>query len=543
MQELYFGDNLNILERHIAKESVDLIYLDPPFNSNATYNILFKEKNGKAAASQIKTFSDMWKWNIESEATYGSMVVDGDNVARCLQAFRTLMKPCDMLAYLVMMAPRLVALRKVLKPTGSIYVHCDPTASHYLKMLMDSIFDLDNFCNHIVWERCGSHNDAKNKFSASSDHILFYRKSKKHVFNRQYTPHSDKVLNEEYNHLELSDGSTRKMTQIEKETQKIPSGSRRFRGGDMSSPSVRRNLMYTYKGYPYPTKGWRYSFETMKKLDLQGKLIFPKKPTGRIKFKRYLDEQNGVTVGDIWADINRLYANDIENLHYPTQKPVALLERIINASSNPGDTVLDPFCGCGTTIAAAQKLDRKWIGIDVAYLAIKLIKERLVTAYGNKVKFRIKGKRKASNPGDIDVLVVGEPTSVEDAEQLAASDPYQFQWWALGLVGARPFEEKKGADKGIDGIRVLPGLTEGSFETVIISVKAGKMHATYVRDLVGVVSREKAAMGILISMEEPTKKMQIEAVSSGLYRKCQKIQLITVGNLLKGKQVEIPGKE
>jgi len=285
-------------------------------------------------------------------------------------------------------------------------------------------------------------------------------------------------------------------------------------------------------GYEYEYKGvrslWRCPVETMKKHDADGRLHFTNK--GGIRIKRYLEEMKGIPLQDVWTDIFPINSQAAERLGYPTQKPVALLERIISASSNPGDVVLDPFCGCGTTIAAAQKLGRPWIGIDITHLAINLIKVRLKDSFGESAKFK----------------VLGEPVSVPDAERLAESDPYQFQWWALGLVGARPVEQKKGADKGIDGRIIFEGDKKGVFESVILSVKAGKTGSAHVRDLKGVLEREKAAIGVLISMQEPTKDMKIEAATAGFYesslwnKKYPKIQLLTVAELLSGKTVEMP---
>lgn len=285
-------------------------------------------------------------------------------------------------------------------------------------------------------------------------------------------------------------------------------------------------------GYHYEWKGvngyWRCPVTTMERLDAEGRIYYTK--NGIARRKRYLDESKGMPAQDIWTDIQALRSWHQERLGYPTQKPTSLLERIISASSNPGDIILDPFCGCGTTITAAQKLGRPWIGIDITHLAINLIKHRLKHSFGESSKFK----------------VIGEPVSIPDAERLAESDPYQFQWWALGLVGARPVEQKKGADKGIDGKIIFQGNTDGVFETVILSVKAGHTGAAHVRDLKGVLDREKAAIGVLISMQEPTAPMKTESVTAGFYestfwgKKYPKIQLLTVADLLSGKQVEMP---
>ena len=237
-----------------------------------------------------------------------------------------------------------------------------------------------------------------------------------------------------------------------------------------------------------------------------------------------------VSVGDVWTDVDRINQAAKERLGYPTQKPIALLERILSASSNEGDVVLDPFCGCGTTVAAAQKLGRQWIGIDVTNLAITLIRHRLNDAYGDGIEQTYE--------------VIGEPVSLPDAEALAAADPYQFQWWALGLVGARPAEGKKGADQGIDGRLYFHDGDTRKTKQIVISVKAGKLHAHYVRDLRGVVEREQAELGVLLSLNAPTRAMRAEAASAGFYAspwgQHPRVQILTVGELLAGKKLDAP---
>jgi hypothetical protein len=266
----------------------------------------------------------------------------------------------------------------------------------------------------------------------------------------------------------------------------------------------------------------------MAKLDAEGRIWYPDSKSKRPRLKRYLNEMTGVLVGNVWTDIDPINSQAQERLGYPTQKPEALLERIITASSNEGDVVLDPFCGCGTAVAVAQKLKRQWIGIDITHLAITLVRNRLKDAFGDGAKYQ----------------VVGEPVSLPDAEELAQQDPYQFQWWALGLVGARPVEQKKGADKGIDG-RLYFHDEPKTTKQVVFSVKAGGLHATYVRDLRGVIDREKAAIGVLISLEPPTKPMRSEAASAGFYKApwgkdYARLQLLTIADLLAGKTVDFP---
>lgn len=507
MNRLHYGDNLDVLRLHIDDRSVDLVYLDPPFNSNADYNVLFEEHDGTRAASQIKAFEDTWHWDESAARAFDEVVEAGGRPSQAMQAFRTFLAETDMLAYLAMMAPRLVELRRVLKPTGSLYLHCDPTASHYLKMLLDAVFGAEGYRNEIVWKRTSGHSDARRQFGDQTDNILFYANGAEAVFNPQWVPYSESYIESHYSNVER-DG-------------------RRFTTRDLRSPHPRPNLTYDYKGYKPHPNGWSVSLQRMQELDAAGLLYFPKNRTGRIRIKRYLDEMPGTTVGNLWDDIPPINSQAQERLGYPTQKPEALLERIINASTNEGDLVLDPFCGCGTAIAAAQKLQRRWIGIDITNLAITLIRNRLTDTFDGRVPYE----------------VIGEPVSVPDAAALAQSDPYQFQWWSLGLVGARPVEQKKGADKGIDG-RIYFHAGPGTTQQIVLSVKAGKLHAPYVRDLRGVVEREKAAIGVLITLEEPTRAMKAEAAAAGFYTspwgKHPRLQILTIEELLAGQRIDRP---
>ena len=316
-----------------------------------------------------------------------------------------------------MMAPRLKELHRVLKPTGSIYLHCDPTASHYLKILMDAVFGPECYRNEITWQRTNVHNDAK-RWAEVADILLYYGKTDNVTWNTPRVPHSEEHIKSKYT-FDDQDG-------------KGP-----YCLSDMTSPHPRPNMMYEWKGHASPPAGWRYSRETMQRLDDEGRVWYPNAKAKRPRLKRYLAEMQGPVVGCIWSDIFPINSQAAERLGYPTQKPEALLERVIKASSNEGDTILDPFCGCGTAIAAAQKLNRRWIGIDITNLAISLIKHRLHSAFGDSIKASYE--------------TIGEPVDVAGARALAEEDPYQFQWWALGLVNARPVEQKKGADKGIDG--------------------------------------------------------------------------------------------
>lgn len=508
MNQLYYGDNLDVLRRHVADDSVDLVYLDPPFNSNANYNVLFAEHDGTKAASQIKAFEDTWEWDESAARAYEEVVEQGGRVSLAMQAFRTFLGDSDMLAYLAMMAPRLVELRRVLKPTGSLYLHCDPTASHYLKMLLDAIFGPQHFRNEIIWKRTTAHSSSK-KFAPIHDVIFYFGKSDRVTWNGPRTDYDQAYLDKYYR---FDDGD-----------------GRLYWRADLCAAGVRHGKSgEPWRGIDPGAKGmhWKFGVDTLDKLDAEGRIYWPPKGT-MPQYKRYRDELKGKVVSDLWDDIDRINPVGNERLGYPTQKPEALLERIISASSNEGDTVLDPFCGCGTTIAAAQKLNRRWIGIDITHLAITLIRSRLADSFSGTAPYE----------------VIGEPVSLPDATALAESDPYQFQWWALGLVGARPVEQKKGADKGIDG-RIYFHEGPGQTRQIVLSVKAGKLHATHVRDLRGVVDREKAAIGVLLAMDEPTRAMRAEAASAGFYEspwgKHARLQILTVEELLAGKGIDRP---
>jgi len=462
---LYYGDNLDILRRHVRDESVDLVYLDPPFKSNADYNVLFAQ-HGQRAAAQIKAFGDTWQWSEESASSYQETVERGGEVANALRAFRTLLGTSDMLAYLSMMAPRLVELRRVLKPTGSLYLHCDPTASHYLKLLLDAIFGAQYFRNEIIWHY-NTGGKGRNNFLRKHDTILWYSKSAQYTFNRDEVAVPRTTDTAHLRHGVTEDG-------------------REY-----------------YEDYSPRKSGKQYRW--------------------------YLDE--GVTPMDVWTDIPAINPMAKERLGYPTQKPVALLERILIASSRPGDVVLDPFCGCGTTVDAAQALGRRWVGIDITHLATGLIKHRLVNRYGPEIAASFE--------------VIGEPTTAEDAAELAHNDPWQFQAWALGLVGARPLgETKKGGDKGIDGRLFFHEVSGGPSREIVISVKAGHLVPAFVRDLRGVIDRENAALGVLISLEQPGSGIRAEAASAGFYDSVRgrfpRLQLRTIAELLSGQRIAYP---
>jgi DNA modification methylase len=505
---LYYGDNLTVLREHIKDESVDLIYLDPPFNSRQDYNVLFAERDGTRSASQIMAFEDTWEWNMDAERAYEEIVERGGRVSDAMRAFRTFLGHSDMMAYLAMMAPRLIELHRVLKVTGSVYLHCDPTASHYLKMLMDAVFGPQFFRNEIIWKRTSGHSDAE-RYGRVHDVILFFSNSDSPVWNDVYQNYDTAYVEQYYRYSD-------------------PDG-RKWMSGDLGAAGLSGG------GYDYEWKKirrvWRVPEATMRRLDEEGKIFYTRNGIPRIK--RYLDESPGLPAQDVWNDVEALRSWHREKLGYPTQKPEALLERIIRASSDEGDLVLDPFCGCGTAVSVAQRLNRRWIGIDITHLAIGLIKTRLADAFGDSVRETYE--------------VIGEPVDLAGAEKLAEEDKYQFQWWALSLAGARPLEKKKGADQGIDGrLYFHDEVKGGKTKQIILSVKAGHVQAAHIRDLRGVIEREKAEIGVLISMQPPTKPMLKEAAEAGLYQppgltdKYPRIQILSIAELLEGKKIDYP---
>ena len=468
---LYYGDNLEVL-RAFPSDCVDLVYLDPPFNSNRSYNVLFKEAAGTEAEAQIKAFEDTWRWTTQAAAVYNEVAARGDDVGRLLQSFVEALGHNDVTAYLTMMAPRLVELRRVMKPTASIYLHCDPTASHYLKTLMDAVFGPSNFLNEIVWSyRTGG--AGKRHFARKHDILLMYSRGGRYTFNQQ------------------------------KEKAYTKSKSRK-------------------PGLINYGAGTAQFFE-----DEMG--VF-----------------NLVNMRDVW-DISYINSRSAERLGYQTQKPESLLERIIEASSNPGDVVLDPFCGCGTAVAVAHRLRRQWIGIDITWLAVALMRNRLRTAFP------------ADFPEDApdSPRVDGEPADEATALALAERDKFQFQFWAVAKLGALPRGgvDRKGPDSGIDGVTTFPERDPDDPERltldhkqVVISVKGGATGVRDVRDLRGVVEREDAAIGVLVTANTRTRAMEQEAAAAGFYRSpwtgasYPRIQLLMAGEIVHGARIGMPSR-
>jgi adenine specific DNA methylase Mod len=505
---LYYGDNLEILRRHIPDESVDLIYLDPPFNSSATYNVLFKEPSGKSSQAQMSAFEDTWHWGLESERALQEIAASPIAPAATKEFMSVLPnlvgKRTDMSAYITMMCVRLIELRRVLKATGSLYLHCDPTASHYLKLLLDTIFGATNFRNEISWRRSNPKSLSTNNFANCRDIILRYSKTNNATFIPIYAEHDPEYVEKAYHYIDEL--------------------GRRYRLLPLLNPNDDRpNLTYEFLGVK---RVWRWTKERMEKAYADG-LVVQLKPGAVPQYKKYLDDSKGRTITNDWNDIEQ--ASGSEVLGYPTQKPLTLLERIIESSSNEGDIVLDPFCGCGTAVVAAQNLRRKWIGIDITHLAIGLMKWRL---------------KNLTPPAKF--IVVGEPKDLTGAEELAKQDKYQFQWWVVAEVGGQPYgERKKGADTGIDGYLYYMD-EKDKIKKAIISVKGGKnVGVNMIYDLCHVIDREKADIGVFISIDEPTRPMVEEAAMKGFYhsplgRDYPRIQILTIEKILQGVRPDIP---
>ena len=506
---LYYGDNLEMLREHLASDSVDLIYLDPPFNSARNYNILFKQAKRDENQAQQVAFEDTWDW---STRRYEEFRNDPRNLSLLplMESLYGILSTSEMMAYLVMMAPRLVELKRVLKPTGSLYLHCDPTASHYLKLVLDIIFSPLNFRNEITWKRTNSHNDAK-RWSPVADILLYYCKTDHYTWNPPYLPHTEEHLESKYRHVD-QDG-------------------RRYQLDNMTSPNPRPNLMYTWKGHPSPPFGWRYSRDTMERLDSEGRIWYPDDTTKRPRLKRYLDEMPGNLATNIWTDINPINSQADERMGYPTQKPLALLERIIHASSNPGDVVLDPFCGCGTATVAAEKLGRRWIGIDITYMAMDLIMKRLHKDFALE-----RGKH---------YQVIGDPKDAFSAHKLFEESPKQFEVWAVTTLANGVAQPNKSGDRGIDGKVYFDDLDQ-KLRYAVVQVKGGALTPGMVRDFAHVIDREKAVMGYFITLDTPTAGMYRTAEDAGMVtgpsgRLMPKLQILTVHELMhEGKHFDAP---
>lgn len=508
---LYYGDNLDVLRDSIKDESIDLVYLDPPFNSNATYNVLFRTPKGHQSDAQIEAFDDTWHWGEHPEAAFAELMQQSNtDVAEVTRALRSVLGENDMMAYLAMMTVRLIELRRVLKTTGCLYLHCDPTASHYLKIVLDQVFGVQNFRNEIVWKRTNARG-TEGRWPRVHDTILFYSKG---------------------DHFKFSS------LKVKADKAKLPhtlvtgSDGKKYQSFELTAPGATKEgeSGKPWRGFDPNKYGrhWGNNHAQMDDWDKDG-LIHWARDGG---FPRRRDEQpfdpdaRMVTVGDVWTDIDRINQAAAERLGYPTQKPLALLERIISVSSKEGDVILDPFCGCGTAVHAAEKLQRRWVGIDITHLAVSLIEKRMRDAF----------------PG-IAFEVHGTPKDIDGARDLASRDKYQFQWWACSLVDAQPYRGKrKGADGGIDGLIYFAD-DAGVPKKVVVSVKGGeKVDVMMIREFAHVVDREKAAIGLFVTLTKPSRPMIAEAAGVGFYTSpltganYPKLQILTIDSLLSGSE-------
>lgn len=506
MNQLFYGDNLHVLREHLANESVDLIYLDPPFNSKRDYNLLFKSPKGHQSEAQIEAFKDSWSWGEQAERELAELTHQKNtDVALMMNALVSFLGRNDMMAYLVMMTNRLLEMHRVLKTTGSLYLHCDPTAAHYLRVVLDAVFGKEMFRSEVIWKRTGTHSSAK-RWGPVHDVILFYTKSPAFTWSQHYVPLEATHKARHYRHVDEQ--------------------GRAYTHGELTAPGVRHGRSgAVWRGFDVTAIGrhWMTTVEKLDKLHADGLIYLPDNGTWP-RLVRFLDDSKGRVIGDIWSDIPPINMQAAERLGYPTQKPLALLERIISASSNEGDVILDPFCGCGTAVHAAQKLKRKWIGIDITHLAISLIEKRLKDAFKSRCEFSVHG-----TPKDLDAV-----------RDLAKRDKYQFQWWAVSLVDAQPFQgKKKGADGGIDGLKFFHDVDKVGARKIVVSVKGGGLKADDVRALNHVREREAAEIALFISLETPTKGMIADAASAGFYesatdKKYPRVQLLSIEGLLAG---------
>lgn len=529
--QLYYGDNLDVLRRKIASESVDLCYIDPPFNSKRNYFQIYNNI-GTDGGDKAQAFMDTWEWGDEAVAGL-AYIVDVQNLnngkftpqtVALIKGLEQVLGHGDLFAYLVHMTLRIVEIHRVLKPTGSFYLHCDPTASHYLKLVLDSVFCADgnggDFLNEIVWPRTNAHNIASKYFSKVQDVIFFYAKSTSYTWNAEYTNFSPEQL---------------KRYSVDPETGRLVTGQDLTMTGN-----AKRN--FTWRGTtPPPHRGWGFSEAQLEQLWEQNLILTKKDGTPRLDGRKvFLDEKLGKPVSSLWTDVPRIGNTAAERLGYPTQKPEALLERIINASSNEGDTVLDAYCGCGTTVAVAQRLNRRWIGIDITYQSISLILKRLQDKYPDRW-----------TAIEANIQLDGVPRDYHSAVALANRKDdktrKEFEKWAVLTYSNNQarINDKKGADKGIDGIAffMVDANTHGK---AIFQVKSGGANRATLATLNSDRQREKAEFGILITMDAPTKSMLQEVQAAGKYkhpmlnREDDRIQIVTIQELLDGKRLDLP---
>ncbi len=508
MNRLFYGDNLHVMHQLMGSLSVDLIYLDPPFKSNRNYNLMYSRRIGRPIPEQEEAFCDTWEMDSKKRELAKQMPVfmrkhgvDEYYVRFWKYWMDALINTQPkLLAYLVYMVQRLMYMKLILKPTGSIYLHCDPEASHYIKVMMDAIFGHDNYQNEIVWKRTSAHSDAK-KLGAVHDVIFHYSKSDRFKRNRLFAPYADSYIEKRYRNKD-ADG-------------------RRW----MSAPITAKGL--AGGGYRYEYRGveddWRVPLARMQELDANDDLHITR--TGGLRWKKYLDQMKGVPINDVWTDIPPLNSQDKMRLGFPTQKPPNLLRRIIELSTDPGDLVFDPFCGCGTAVYAAHEAGRQWVGCDIAILAVRLIEDQLGIWYNLERK--------------TDYETTGIPNSVESAERLFRQDPFQFEHWIVEQVGG--FPTKKTGDKGVDGVMYYD-MDDGEMGKMIFSVKGGHIRPSDVRDLEGTRSVDGIAhIAGFISLREPTKAMRQAADDAGKWHYkgeiYDRVQMLTVKEIVEDKRL------
>jgi DNA modification methylase len=515
---LFYGDNLTIMQ-NMPTACVDLIYLDPPFNSQRTYNLIYKQTTGLPVPEQEEAFCDAWEMDDEKIEMARKMPIvlrdygaDESLVAFWSAWIRALrdVQP-RLLAYLIYMTYRLFEMRRILKPTGSLYLHCDPTASHYIKVIMDSVFGHDNFMNEIVWQRTSSHNDPR-RYGRIHDVLLYYAKSGSFAWNPIYEPF-DKDFFEAHDFETDENGNV-------------------YRKRDLTAPHRKgESGQYEWKGKK-PSRGrmWSYTIENMRRLEAEGRIVYTR--TGMPRLKIYATELRGLPLQDVWTNPALwLNAGAKERLGYQTQKPIALLDRIIMASTNPGEVVFDPFCGCGTAIYAAHLTGRQWIGCDIAILSVRLVRDVLRKRYGLQ-----EGR---------DYEVAGVPTSVAGAQELFDHDPHQFQHWAVELAGGF-CNSKRSGDKGVDG-RIHFETADG-LRNMVLSVKGGKLSPSYVRELYGTIGAPTGGTlgGFICLDEKVTQGMKEAARNAGKWTydewEYDRVQIRTIADLLAKRGFDTPGR-